>query len=113
VPFTQRFRELSNLQEYTFFVALLCTMLGSVLLIAPSAYHRLRFREHDKERMLFTANRLAIAGTVFLALAMTSAVYLVTDLVFQATLTVIVTALAAGAFAWFWYGLPLLRKAGD
>jgi Na+/melibiose symporter-like transporter len=113
VPFTQRFRELSDLQEYTFFVALLCTTLGSVLLIAPSAYHRLRFREHDKKRMLFTANRLAIAGTVFLALAMTSAVYLVTDLVFQATLTVIVTALAAGAFAWFWYGLPLLRKAQD
>jgi Family of unknown function (DUF6328) len=111
VPFTQRFRELTDVQEYIFFVALLCTTMGSVLLIAPSAYHRLRFREHDKKQMLFTANRLAIAGTVFLALAMTSAVYLVTDLVFHAALTVVVTALAAGAFAWFWYGLPLLRKA--
>jgi Family of unknown function (DUF6328) len=113
VPFTQRFRQLTEVQEYTFFVALLCTTMGSVLLIAPSAYHRLRFREHDKKQMLFTANRLAIAGTIFLALAMTSAVYLVTDLVFHATLTVIVTALAAGAFGWFWYGLPLLRKAED
>jgi hypothetical protein len=113
VPFTQRFRQLTDVQEYTFFVALLCTTMGSVLLIAPSAYHRLRFREHDKKQMLFTANRLAIAGTIFLALAMTSAVYLVTDLVFHATLTVIVTALAAGAFGWFWYGLPLLRKAED
>jgi Family of unknown function (DUF6328) len=113
VPFTQRFRELSDGQEYAFFLSLLCTTLGSVLLIAPSAYHRLRFRERDKERMLFTANRLAIAGTIFLAIAMTSAVYLITDLVFHATLTVIVTALTAGAFGWFWYGLPLLRKAQD
>jgi Family of unknown function (DUF6328) len=113
VPFTQRFKELTDGQEYAFFVALLCTTLGSVFLIAPSAYHRLRFRARDKEQLLFTANRLAIAGTIFLALAMTRAVYLITDLVFHATLTVIVTALTAASFAWFWYGLPLMRKARD
>jgi amino acid transporter len=113
VPFTQRFQQLTDVQEYAFFVSLLCTALGSVLLIAPSAYHRLRFREHDKEQMLYTANRLSIAGTVFLAVAMTSAVYLITDLVFQAPLTLLVTALTGAAFAWFWYGLPLSRKARD
>ena len=111
VPFTQRFERLTDEQEYTFFVSLLCTTLGSVLLIAPTAYHRLRFRARDKEQMLFTANRLAIAGTAFLALAMTSAVYLVTDLVFHRTFTLFVTALTAASFAWFWYGLPLRRKA--
>jgi uncharacterized protein DUF6328 len=113
VPFTQRFQRLTDGQEYAFFLSFLCTTLGSVLLIAPSAYHRLRFRHRDKEQLLFTANRLAIAGTIFLALAMTSAVYLITDLVFDATLTAIVTALTASSFAWFWYGLPLLRKAQD
>lgn len=113
VPFTQRFRQLTDGQEYAFFISLLCTTAGSALLIAPSAYHRLRFRDRDKEQMLKTANRLAIAGTIFLAIAMTSAVYLITDLVFQATLTVIVTALTAATFAWFWYGLPLVRKMQD
>jgi hypothetical protein len=113
VPFTQRFQQLTDGQEYAFFVSLLCTTVGSVFLIAPSAYHRLRFRDRDKEQLLFTANRLAIAGTIFLALAMTSAVYLITDLVFHATLTAIVTALTAASFAWFWYGLPLMRKARD
>jgi hypothetical protein len=113
VPFTQRFQRLTDGQEYAFFVSLLCTALGSVLLIAPSAYHRLRFREHDKEQMLYTANRLSIAGLVFLAVAMTSAVYLITDLVFRAPLTLLVTALTGAAFAWFWYGLPLSRKVQD
>jgi Family of unknown function (DUF6328) len=113
VPFTQRFQQLTDGQEYAFFASLLCTAFGSVLLIAPSAYHRIRFRDRDKEQMLFTSNRLAIAGTVFLALAMTSAVYLITDLVFQRTLTLIVTALTAASFAWFWYGLPLTRKVRD
>ena len=113
VPFTQRFRELTDVQEYAFFVSLLCTTFGSVLFIAPSAYHRVRFRQRDKERLLQTANRLAIAGTIFLAIAMTSAVYLITDLVFDAPVTVIVTALSGAAFAWFWYGLPLSRRARD
>jgi hypothetical protein len=113
VPFTQRFRQLSDGQEYAFFLALLCTTVGSALLIAPSAYHRLRFRQHDKEQMLHTANRLAIAGTLFLAIAMTSAVYLITDLVFNASVTVIVTALTAATFLWFWYGLPLTRRVRD
>jgi hypothetical protein len=113
VPFTQRFRELTDGQEYAFFLSLLCTTVGSVLLIAPSAYHRLRFRQHDKEQMLHTANRLSIAGTLFLAVAMTSAVYLITDLVFDTALTAVVTILTAATFAWFWYGLPLSRRARD
>jgi uncharacterized protein DUF6328 len=113
VPFTQRFRQLTDGQEYAFFLALLCTTAGSALLIAPSAYHRLRFRQHDKEQMLQTANRLAIGGTLFLAIAMTSAVYLITDLVFNASVTMIVTALTAATFAWFWYGLALTRRARD
>ena len=113
VPFTQRFRQLTDVQEYAFFVSLFCTTLGSVLLIAPSTYHRLRFRQHDKEQLIQTANRLSIAGTAFLAVAMTSAVYLITDLVFNAPVTLIVTALTGASFAWFWYGLPLSRKARD
>jgi hypothetical protein len=113
VPFTQRFRQLTDGQEYAFFLALLGTAAGSALLIAPSSYHRLRFRQHDKEQMLRTSNRLAIAGTLFLAFAMTSAVYLITDLVFAASVTVIVTALTAATFAWFWYGLALTRRVRD
>jgi hypothetical protein len=113
VPFTQRFREVTDLQKDTFMVSLLATMAGSVLLIAPSAYHRLRWREHDKERMLRTSNTLAIGGTVLLAIAMTSAVFLVTDLLFASVPTAIVTALTAALFAWFWYGLPLVRRLQD
>ena len=113
VPFTQRFGRITELQKYTFFVSLLSTTLGSALLIAPSAYHRLRFREHDKEHLRQVSNRLAIAGTVFLALAMTTAVALVTDLIFGGAVVAVVTGLTAGAFGWFWYGLPLLRDVRD
>jgi heme O synthase-like polyprenyltransferase len=113
VPFTQRFEEITELQKYTFFVSLLATMAGTVLMIAPTAYHRIRFRDRDKERMLRTSNRLAVGGTVFLAIAMTAAVFLITDMLFKATMTAVVTAATALMFASFWYVLPLSRKVRD
>jgi hypothetical protein len=111
VPFTSRFARVSDLQQDAYVVALVATAIGSVLLMAPTAYHRIRFRERDKEAMIKTSNRLAIAGTVCVAVGMTSSVFLVTDVLFKKTVTGIVTGVVAGCFVWFWYGLPLSRAA--
>jgi hypothetical protein len=113
VPFANGWTRVTDLQRDVFFVAFIATAAASILLIAPSSYHRLRWREGDKEQMLRTSNRLAIAGTTFLALGMTAAVFLITDLLFESWWAALTTALAGGAFAWFWYGLPLSRRFGD
>jgi hypothetical protein len=110
VPFTQRFERLTAVQEDVFFAAFLSTAVATALLIAPSAYHRLRWREHDKEQMLQTSNRLAIAGTFFLATAIIAVVYLVTDLIFGLAATLVATLLTTILFGWLWYGLPLVRR---
>jgi Family of unknown function (DUF6328) len=114
VPFTNRFQRITEVQEQVFFGTFLLTMLATGLLIAPSAYHRLRWRQRDKEQMLRTANRQAIAGLGLLALALSGAVYLVTDLIFASGAAVsLVTAATLAYLFWFWYGLPLLRRAQD
>ena len=113
VPFTQRWEEVNGVERYAFFTAVMCATISTVLLIAPSSYHRIRFRQGDKAQMLETANRLAIAGTVFLALAMTAAVFVVTDAVFDNLAAALVSAAVAGLFGWFWYGLPLSRRVED
>jgi hypothetical protein len=114
VPFTNRFDKITETQTDAYFISLLATLLGSVLLIAPSVYHRLRWREVSDEVLLRVSNRLAIAGTLFLAVAMSAAVFLVTDLVYKSTVTALFTGATAAAFAWFWYGLPLThRLRGD
>ena len=110
VPFTQRFERLTAVQQDVFFAAFLCTAVSTALLIAPSSYHRLRWREHDKEHMLRTANRLAIAGTAFLAAAIIAVDYLVTDLIFGLVATLVASLLAAVLFAGLWYALPLVRR---
>src|SRR5947208_1655928 len=110
VPFSQGFAKLTSLQRAIYFCAFACTSAATALFIAPSTYHRLRFRQKDKERMLFTASKLTIAGTVLLALAISSVVFLVTDVLFHVTWAALVTGANAGWFAWFWYGLPMTRR---
>ncbi len=113
VPFTQRFTQITDFQRQIYFASLLFTLAGSVFLIAPSSYHRIRWRDYDKEQMLRTSNTLAILGTVFLALAMTSAVYLITDVLYRGPLTAVVLAGTVGLVTWVWYGLPLWRELRD
>jgi hypothetical protein len=113
LPFQQRFQDLSENQVYVYFSALLCAAIAIILLITPTAAHRIRWRQQDKEALLGLANRTAIVATVFIAAGMTASVYLITDFLFGEPATAPVTAVIAGSFTWFWYGLPLLRRVRD
>jgi hypothetical protein len=111
VPFSNGWKDVSDLQKDVYFATFLCTAIATALLIAPSAHHRLEFRRGDKEHLLIVSNRLAIAGTVFLALAIAGSVFVVTDVLFEKWSAALVAALSAALFGWFWYAMPLLRRA--
>lgn len=113
LPFQQRFKELDDGQRAVYYVALLCAAAATILLITPTATHRIRWRQHDKEALLRIATRTGIVATVFLALGMTGSVYLITDFLFGEPATAGAVAGLGGAFAWFWFGLPLLRRFRD
>ena len=113
VPFTQRFAGVTNLQQDAYMAALLCTVGGSVFLIAPTTFHRIRFRDRDKESLLLIANRFTILVMALLAVAMTASVFLVTDLLFKGAITTIITTAVAALFAVVWFVLPLAREVSD
>jgi cytochrome b subunit of formate dehydrogenase len=113
VPFTNRFPNITDTQLYVYYFTFMSTATATIFLIAPTAYHRIRFRQHDKEQLIQTSTRLTIAGTACLAAALSGAVYLVSDLLFHTAATALATAAAAGLLLWFWYGLPLLRRARE
>jgi hypothetical protein len=111
VPFQKNFTEASEFDKKIYFVTLLLTALSAALLIAPSAYHRLTFRYQQKHRLVFVANRLAIAGLATLALAMTCAIMLVTNFLFGTVATTVVTSgLVLLMFLVLWAVLPLRRR---
>jgi O-antigen/teichoic acid export membrane protein len=110
VPFTQRFTKLTETQEEVYYVALLATAASALLLIAPSAHHRINFRQQDKAYILFLANKLAIVGLAFLAIAMSCVVWLITDLLYGSTATAVATTVTALLFAVLWYVIPVARR---
>lgn len=110
VPFQQGFAKITDFQKDVYFATLLLTALSAALLISPSAYHRLTFRMQQKDHLIFLANRFTIAGLTCLALAMTGAIVLVTDVLFGPAATIITGAVAFFTFALLWYALPLKRR---
>jgi predicted membrane channel-forming protein YqfA (hemolysin III family) len=113
VSFTNQFSELDNAQRYVYYGTLVSTAVALVLYLAPASYHRLRFREGDKDYMLRKANREAIAGTIASSFALTGVLYLVTTFVFGTTEGV-VAAVAFFAFtAWRWWSHAVLRSIRD
>jgi Family of unknown function (DUF6328) len=110
LPFQQRFRELSDQQIYVYFSAFVCAAVAIVLLIAPTAAHRILWRHGDKEALLRWSTASAIAATAFLAAGMTASVYLITDFLYGEPATAIVSAILGGLFITLWFVLPLVRR---
>ena len=109
LPFQQRFEQTTGFQEGVYFVTLLATAAASVLLIGPSARHRMRFRRDDKAYIVFSANRLAIAGLGFLAIAILGAILLISDFLFGTVAAVAATGGVAALLVWCWFASPLGR----
>ena len=113
IPFANGWKHTTQLQHRVLFAALLSAMLATVLLMAPSSYHRLLFRHHDKDRLVRHANRLAIMGLVCLGAALALSLFLVSDYIFGS----VVAGLAAGGvavlIAVLWFGMPLWIRLRD
>jgi hypothetical protein len=108
VPFAQGWKNVTEFQKDVFFVAFIATAVSSALLIAPSSYHRLRWRIEDKGQIVSTSNKLTIAGLFFLAVSIVSVVLLVADYIFDKTNAIATAASIGTIFVLLWYGLPLL-----
>ncbi len=113
VPFSSRFESLGSGQRALYFATFVGTAVATVLFMAPVTYHRIRFRQRDKEQLIRTSNRFAIAGTVFLALSITCAASLITELLFGPPAAFGVAAAIFVLIAWLWYAIPLSRRVRD
>jgi Family of unknown function (DUF6328) len=109
VPFAQRFAEVTDFQRDLFFATLLATAASTACLIAPTATHRLRFHQRERAYIVESANRLLIAGLVFLALAIMGAVLLITDFLYGLGGQWIWPALVGVLLVVLWFARPLVR----
>jgi hypothetical protein len=113
VPFTQVFVGADGAERGVFFGAFAATAISTVLLVAPGVRHRSRFREHDKEALIQSSNRLALIGTVFLAGAISLVAVLVTEHLYGWAWAALSGVGVAVLAAWLWYAWGIQRELQD
>ena len=113
VPFQQGWTHVTDFEKRIYYADLLLTAIAGICLMAPVARHRLRFRDMDKEWIVESSHKYAVAGLVFLALAIAGVILLISHVVFSAALSVVVTALILAGIGWIWFGAPLQRQFQD
>ena len=111
VPFTQRFPQLTIFQRDVFYITLVAATVSAACLIAPSAAHRLRFHQQEREWLIESANALMIVGLAFLAIAIGSAFLLITDVLFDGSRVWIYSAIVWLILIGLWFVRPLSRHA--
>jgi hypothetical protein len=110
VPFSERFSSTTRSERVAYYIAFAAAALCSILFIAPSVYHRVQFRQHDKEELLRVSNGLVIAGTVVLGIGIAASIYVVTGFLVDDVLALIASLAAFLLLSALWWGLPLSRR---
>jgi hypothetical protein len=110
VPFTAGFSRVTSGERALYFATLAVAGAAAMLLIAPSAHHRILFQCGDKEHLVRVANRYAIAGLACVALAMVGALLLVAVVLYDSAAGAAIGVLGAAGCAWCWFLAPALRR---
>src|SRR5690242_21738700 len=110
VPFANRFYVITPGERALYLVTLVAAGAAALLLIAPSAHHRMLFQCGDKERLVRSAHRAAIAGLAFVGVAMTGALALIASVVVGPAVAIALGVITALACAWGWFLGPLRRR---
>jgi MFS family permease len=110
LPFTNQFKQLDGADRNLYLACLILAAVATALLLGPVAYHRLVFRQGMKEKLVTTANVMAILGLIMVGLAVSASVLLVTGFVAGYTTGGVIAGLGLLMFALLWFALPLTRR---
>jgi putative flippase GtrA len=110
MPFSQGFSKLDDGQRQLYLACLLLAALSTALLMGPVAYHRLVFRQRQKEHLVQAANLMAISGLVAVGLAISASVLLVVGVVETGPVIVVIPVVVVCLFAVLWFAIPLTRR---
>ncbi|WP_078284665.1 DUF6328 family protein [Mycobacteroides chelonae] len=111
LPFQQRFIVLDHPMRLVYLATVACSVVSTVLLVAPVGMHRVLFRRHRLAVLVAAAHRLAFAGLLSLGLAMVGVTDIVFDTVSGRRAGIASGAVALVAFSFCWLVLPLILRS--
>ncbi|MDB4932063.1 MAG: hypothetical protein JWM10_4547 [Myxococcaceae bacterium] len=109
VPFTERFSALGDGQKAIYLASLLCVAAATALLLAPTAWHRIRFKKGDKPWITRRGTALVLAAMVVMIPGIAGTLFVVTDVILSRAAALVVAATTALLVPALWFGVPLAR----
>ena len=106
VPFSNRFESLTDLQTTTYLVVLCGSVLTTAFVVAPVAFHRVLFRQHERYWLVEASATSAKIGLGLLSLTSAGVLFFVFDVIVGLTAGFMVLAAALVVFALLWVAVP-------
>ena len=110
LPFTSQFKQLDGGDRDLYVACLLLAAVATALLLGPVAYHRLVFRQGQKEKLVKAANVMAILGLITVGLSISASVLLVAGFVAGYGTGSVIAGVVLVMFGLLWFAFPLTRR---
>ena len=110
VPFSDRFDTLDHVQRTAYLLVLSGAVTATAAILSPIAYHRILFRRGLRPWLVATANQVARAGLVLVALTTCGVVFLTFDLAIGRTGGIVASIVAVLGYLLLWVAIPLRAR---
>jgi hypothetical protein len=109
VPFAARFDQLDRTGRAAFGLALVASVVATVCLLTPTAFHRVAPRTARTARLTW-AIRTTVAGLVSLSVALASALFCISRFVFDTAAAMTITLSVVALVVVLWGLVPLTHR---
>ncbi len=107
VPFSSRYETLTDTQVRIYLLVICGAVLSTGFVVAPVAFHRLLFRQRERDWLVSAANLTARVGLLLLAATSSGVLFLIFDVTVGGTAALVALVAALVFFVLLWAVLPL------
>lgn len=110
LPFNNGFTKIALFEKWVYLIAFIASIITLICFSAPAAQHRLARPLRHRIKFKLQSNRIIVAGTVALSVALIATTQLVSNEVVGAEGSLILTTLMALTIVTLWWVMPLSQK---
>lgn len=111
LPFSAGFVKISQVEKWVYMLAFISSVITLICFSAPAAQHRIERPLNHRVKFKLQSNRIIVAGTVALSVALISTTQLVSNEALGPELSSVATTIVGVLIGIIWWLVPLSQKA--
>ena len=111
LPFSEGFVKISQFEKWVYMIAFISSVITLICFSAPAAQHRIERPLRHRVKFKLQSNRIIVAGTVALSVALISTTQLVSNEALGPELSSVATTAIGVLIGIIWWLMPLSQRA--